>query len=87
MTAVWTSGLIALFLMVLVTLLRLFIGPSIWDRLLCLNMIASKVLAAIVLLSWLLKLNYLLDIALIYAVLGFLSTILIARFIERRGDI
>ena len=69
---VWTSGLIALTLMILVTILRLFIGPTIWDRLLCLNVITSKVLAAIVLLSWLLKLNYLLDIALIYAVLVFL---------------
>lgn len=87
MTAMWTAGLILIVLMVLIAVLRMIIGPTIWDRLLSLNVITSKVLVAIVILARLLDLNYLLDIALIYAVLGFLSTVLIARFIERRGDL
>jgi multicomponent Na+:H+ antiporter subunit F len=41
---------------------------------------------AIVLLSVISNQDYLLDIALIYAFLGFLGTVLIARFIEKRGD-
>lgn len=55
-----------------------------WDRLLGLNLIAAKVLTAIVLLASLLGESYLLDIALVYAVLGFIGTVLIARFFERR---
>ncbi|NLO36921.1 MAG: pH regulation protein F [Clostridiaceae bacterium] len=66
---------------------RILLGPTVWDRLLGLNMIASKILIAIVILARLMDLSYLLDIALVYAVLGFLGTILMARFIEKRGDI
>ena len=66
---------------------RILLGPTVWDRLLGLNMIASKILIAIVILARLMELSYLLDIALVYAVLGFLGTILMARFIEKRGDI
>ena len=66
---------------------RILLGPTVWDRLLVLNMIASKILIAIVILARLMELSYLLDIALVYAVLGFLGTILMARFIEKRGDI
>ena len=87
MTAMWTAGLILIVLMVLIAVLRMIIGTTIWDRLLGLNLITSKVLVAIVILARLFDLNYLLDIALIYAVLGFLSTVLIARFIERRGNL
>ena len=66
---------------------RILLGPTVWDRLLGLNMIASKILIAIVILARLMDLAFLLDIALVYAVLGFLGTILMARFIEKRGGI
>jgi multicomponent Na+:H+ antiporter subunit F len=64
--------------------LRVILGPTVWDRLLGLNLIAAKVLIAIVLLASLLGESYLLDIALVYAVLGFIGTVLIARFFDRR---
>ena len=80
-----TLAVLAVFILAVV--LRIILGPTIWDRLLGLNMIASKILVAIIILARLLDLTYLLDIALVYAVLGFLGTVLIARFIERRGQI
>ena len=87
MTTVYTVILAALSFIILLVIARAVIGPTIWDRLLALNMIASKVLLAIVLLALILELNYLLDIAMVYAVLGFIGTVLIARFIERRGSL
>lgn len=81
------GALAVLAIFILVVVLRVILGPTIWDRLLGLNMIASKILVAIIILARLLNLTYLLDIALVYAVLGFLGTVLIARFIERRGQI
>ena len=71
----------------LVVMLRILLGPTVWDWLLGLNLIASKILVAIVILARLMDLAFLLDIALVYAVLGFLGTILMARFIEKRGGI
>ena len=74
----------------LVSLLMLLVGiviirgPSIWDRLLGLNMLSSKITVVIVLLAGLSGQAYLLDIALVYAILGFIGTILMAKFVERR---
>lgn len=79
-------ALYVLLAMIAVVGLRVILGPTIWDRLLGLNLISSKVLTAIVLLASLLGESYLLDIALVYAVLGFIGTVLIARFFERRED-
>ena len=82
-----TFALAALSFLGLVVMLRILLGPTVWDRLLGLNMIASKILVAIVILARMMDLAFLLDIALVYAVLGFLGTILMARFIEKRGGI
>lgn len=70
--------------MVAVVALRVVLGPTVWDRLLGLNLIASKILVAVVLLASMQNVSYLLDIALVFAVLGFIGTVLIARFFERR---
>lgn len=81
------AALYFLLLMVAAVALRVFLGPTVWDRLLGLNLISSKILTAIVLLASLLGESYLLDIALVYAVLGFIGTVLIARFFERRDRV
>ena len=86
MSSIMIAALSVLALLILAVVLRVIMGPTIWDRLLGMNMIASKILVAIVILAHLLELSYLLDIALVYAVLGFLGTILIARFIESRSQ-
>ncbi|WKY48850.1 monovalent cation/H+ antiporter complex subunit F [Eubacteriaceae bacterium ES3] len=69
------------------SIIRVLAGPTIWDRLLCLNVISAKIIMAIVLFSVLTNQEFLLDIALVYAFLGFLGTVLISRFIEKRGHL
>jgi multicomponent Na+:H+ antiporter subunit F len=68
-------------------LVRVILGPTIWDRLLGLNAISAKIIMSIVIFSIITNKTYLLDVALVYALLGFISTVLIARFIEKKGDI
>ncbi|GAA0354138.1 cation:proton antiporter [Alkalibacterium iburiense] len=68
-------------------LLRVFIGPTIWDRLLGFSLFSSKVIVAAILIGQLVDRTFMIDVAIIYGILGFVGTILIARFIERRGDI
>ncbi|POQ98491.1 pH regulation protein F [Alkalispirochaeta sphaeroplastigenens] len=67
------------------SLLRVILGPTVWDRLLGIGLGASKVTLAVVLLAVSIPESYLLDLALLFAVLGFLVTVLLARFIERQG--
>jgi multicomponent Na+:H+ antiporter subunit F len=68
-------------------LVRVILGPTIWDRLLGLNAISAKIIMSIVIFSIITNKTYLLDVAFVYALLGFISTVLIARFIEKKGDI
>ncbi|TYQ15600.1 UNVERIFIED_CONTAM: multisubunit sodium/proton antiporter MrpF subunit [Acetivibrio alkalicellulosi] len=80
-------ALISLIILALAGSLRIVLGPTIWDRLLGLNIFSAKIIMMIVLFSVIMGKPYLLDIAIVYALLGFIGIILIARFIEWRGKI
>lgn len=80
---------ILFFLMVisLFTAAKVITGPSIWDRLLGFNLFSSKIIMIIILIALFTEQSYLLDIALAYALLGFVGTVFIAGFIQRKGKI
>ena len=65
--------------------IRVIVGPSVWDRLLGMNLIASKIIVIIVLFSSISEAAFLLDFAIIYALSGFIGTIFIAMFISERN--
>ena len=64
--------------------IRVAIGPSVWDRLLGMNLIASKIILIIILFSAVMEMDFLLDFAIIYALSGFIGTIFIALFLVER---
>lgn len=68
-------------------LVRVLIGPTVWDRMLGFALFSSKVIVMAVLIGIIIDRSYMVDVALIYGVLGFIGTIMLSRFIERRGDI
>lgn len=59
-------------------------GPSIWDRVLSMNIIATKVVAIILIHASVSDTAFFLDFALIYALSGFIGTIYIALFFADR---
>ncbi len=67
------------------SLVRVVIGPTIWDRLLGIGLGASKITLGVVMVSLSISESYILDLALLFAILGFLVTVLLSRFVERRG--
>ena len=64
--------------------IRVAIGPSVWDRLLGMNLIASKIILIIIFFSAVMEVDFLLDFAIIYALSGFIGTIFIALFLVER---
>ena len=68
-------------------LVRVLIGPTVWDRMLGFALFSSKVIVMAVLIGIIIDRSFMVDVALIYGVLGFIGTIMLSRFIERRGDI
>ena len=71
----------------LLTSLRILTGPTVWDRLLGFNLLSSKLIVLIVMCAILFEKNFLLDIALTYALLGFVSIMFISRFVRDKGKI
>ncbi len=63
-------------------LLRLLIGPTSFDRVVGLDTLNIIITALIVFLAYILKSGLYLDIAIAYAILSFLETIVFARYME-----
>lgn len=69
----------------LMIIFRMIKGPTVWDRLLMFNMLGSKIVMGIVLFALITQQNYMLDVALVYVLFSFISTVLLARFVKERG--
>ena len=76
-----TGMLIILGLLMLALMPKVIKGPRFTDRIVAINAINTMVTASICLLSRLHRAGYLLDVALIYALLGFTATTLLTRLL------
>lgn len=63
-------------------MMRAIKGPSAADRLIAINVIGTKTIVLILIVSFLLNETYFVDVAIVYALISFLSSIVIAKFIE-----
>ena len=83
-----TGTLIVLALLMLALMPKVIKGPRFTDRIVAINAINTMVTASICLLSRLHRAGYLLDVALIYALLGFTATTLLTRLLaaDRRKE-
>ena len=84
-----TGALIILGLLMLSLMPRVLRGPRFTDRIVAVNSINTMVTASICLLSRRLNAPYLLDVALIYALLGFTAVTLLTRLLaaeRRKGE-
>ena len=58
-------------------------GPSVWDRLLAMNLVSTKAMMVMIIFASMSDTAYLLDLAIISILFGFIGTIFIALFIQR----
>ena len=73
------STIIVLMTMLL-AIVRAFIGPSVYDRILAVNMFGTKTVILIGVLGYLSGRPAFLDIALVYALMNFITTIAVLRY-------
>ena len=76
-----TAAIILLAFCMLAVLVRLIKGPKVTDRILAVNALTTMITGEICLLSRLLQVDYLIDVALIYALLGFVVNTLLTRML------
>ncbi len=81
-----TAVLIAAIVLVVLTfvgLWRAIVGPTPEDRIVAINMIATKVTVIIVLIALITRQSTYVGVALIYALLGFIATIGLAKLLMK----
>lgn len=81
-TAVLISAII-LVLLTFVGLYRAIVGPSAEDRIVAINMISTKVTVIIVLIALITAQAFYVDVAFVYALLGFIATIGLAKLLMK----
>ena len=78
--------IISLFILaLLLSAARLFLGPTAPDRILAIEVMANITTGLLILFSYLYQKWYLLDIAIVYALLSYVGTLALAKYI--RGDL
>lgn len=81
------NGLLALTAISLaMTAWRLLLGPSIPDRAMAFDLVMIHTVALIAIYAIIVDQNLLVDAVLVVAVLGFLGTVALARYIEKGGS-
>ncbi|MGH4119903.1 monovalent cation/H+ antiporter complex subunit F [Clostridium sp.] len=70
---------------IFICMFRAIKGPTAADRLIAINVIGTKTIVLILIVSFLLHETYFVDVAIVYALISFLSSIVIAKVIENSG--
>ncbi|MDO9629385.1 MAG: monovalent cation/H+ antiporter complex subunit F, partial [Acholeplasmataceae bacterium] len=77
--------LLVLVLAMILSFIRLIQGRTIWDRILMLNLISAKVVLFVAVYAVYIGNVILLDIAISYGIIGFLTMTLLSKFIMTGG--
>lgn len=79
------ASLLALLTILALVLVRLFAGPTLYDRVVALNSFGTKVILFLCVFAFLVGRADAVDIALLYALINFVSTIAILKFFRYRA--
>jgi len=85
-TSVIAAVTIAVLVVMAMALARAIIGPTVYDRILAVNMFGTKTVLIIALVGFLDNRPDFLDISLLYALINFIGTIAVLKFL-RYGDL
>jgi multicomponent Na+:H+ antiporter subunit F len=72
----------ALLVFILFAIIRAILGPTVPDRAVAMDIVNTLVIASMVLLSAGYKSIIYVDVAIVYAILSFISTLYIAKYLE-----
>ena len=78
----FTATSIIILLVMIISLIRAVLGPTLYDRILAVNVVGTKTVLLISVLSLSADRGDLVDIALVYALINFISVIAVLRFFE-----
>ncbi len=71
---------------IIVCMYRAIVGPSNADRLIAVNVIGTKTIVLISMISVLLNKEYYEDVVIVYALISYLATVIISRYVDERRE-
>lgn len=77
-TLLFEGALLWMGVLLLIMLIRAIIGPRVTDRILAINMIGTMVSSCICILAVVLEESYLIDMALLYSMISFVTVLILA---------
>lgn len=80
----FATATFAILVTMVLALIRAYRGPTVWDRILAVNMIGTKTVLIVAVLGFLMGRPEFLDIALLYALINFIAIIAVLKFFEYR---
>jgi len=78
----FVAAAIAIVVAMMLALIRAILGPSIYDRILAVNLFGTKALLLIAVMGFLTDRPEFLDIAIVYALINFIATIAVMKFFK-----
>jgi multicomponent Na+:H+ antiporter subunit F len=81
---IFTYYVVCLAVLSFFCLYRAYQGPTSADRVLSVNVILTKTVTILCVMSVLQNSKFFIDIAIVYALIGFVGTIVLAKFIETK---
>lgn len=78
----FVATIIAIIITMVLALVRAFFGPTVYDRILAVNMFGTKTVLLIAVIGFLRGQPDFLDLALIYVLINFIGTIAILKYVE-----
>ena len=82
----FSAAAVALLITMIMALIRAIKGPSIYDRIVAVNMFGTKTVLIIAVLGFMMGRPEFLDIALVYALINFIGTIAVLK-VFKYGDL
>lgn len=79
----FTATAISLATMAFASLYRAYSGPTPADRVVSINVISTKITVMIVLIALIIEQDSFVDVALVYAMMGFITTVSVAKYLEK----
>ena len=80
-----TISIVILFL-VFLCLYRAVFGPGVMDRIIAVNVIGTKTISILLFMGFIFnRVEFFIDISIVYAVINFIGTIAFSKYFERKG--
>jgi multicomponent Na+:H+ antiporter subunit F len=73
----------AILVTISLALARAFLGPTVYDRILAINMVGTKTVLLIAVFAVLSRRTDMIDIALTYALINFISVVAVLKFVDQ----